>query len=131
MESAFPQREQEIKTFLKFPLKHLTELESFEQQLKTEKSILKSYQKFIKSIGGNTYKDFVSRLCKNVFTNSLAECCSWLGRKNNYAISSLEITNQAFEIIHQQTKCTRKEYETAFAEWLRHAKQRRVREEKN
>ncbi|CAH0549748.1 unnamed protein product [Brassicogethes aeneus] len=129
MDVSFPQKEEEIEISLSFPLKNLTELESFEEQLKTDKSILKSYQKFIKTIGGHDHKDFVSRFCKKLLTNSLAECCSWLGRKNNYAVGNLEITNQAFGIIHQKTKCTRKDYETTFAEWLRHAKQRRLREE--
>ncbi|CAG9820088.1 unnamed protein product [Phaedon cochleariae] len=128
MDTMTPQQKFEIEKFpFQPPFKSLTEIEELEQYLSIEEQ-RKCYIQFLRNIGGNDHKDYTTRICKSLLTNTVAELCSWLGRKNNFAVGHLQCTNLAFGVVHHKTRCSRKEFETVFSEWLRHAKQRRLRE---
>jgi len=51
---------------------------------------------YLKNIGGGDVKDFTTRICKSIFKNAVAEKCSLLGRKKNYAVGHLQIVTIAY-----------------------------------
>lgn len=55
--------------------------------------------------------------CKD---NTLLLLCVWF---------CLKMHSNVLGVVHHKTQCTKKDFEEIFAEWLRHAKQRRMREE--
>ncbi|CAH1105885.1 unnamed protein product [Psylliodes chrysocephalus] len=112
-----------------FPLATLTNIEELEDYVKTDTG-KNAFQRHIKKIGGNDSKDFILRILRHTLTNSLAELLSWTGRKGNFPIKQLLCINIIFGAVHRAFKCSLKEFEIHVREWLRHARQRKLREER-
>ena len=45
-----------------------------------------------------------------------------------FSMSCLNTNYVFLDVVHKKTSCSQKEFENAASEWLRHAKQRRLRE---
>ncbi|XP_074027985.1 uncharacterized protein isoform X10 [Leptinotarsa decemlineata] len=128
----------------KFPFSSVEGLVEFNSIVETDLQQRKELTKYFLTIGGLTAKDFHSRAMGKLMTNSLAMMCSWKGLKNNHKIGdyqlleclygenimkkSLETTN-LLQSFWNFIRVTLKEFEILTKDWLRHAKQRRTREE--
>ncbi|KAB0794566.1 hypothetical protein PPYR_11405, partial [Photinus pyralis] len=66
-----------------------TDENSFENVISSNPEIANQFTKFVTAVGGNSAKDNVSRVLKKIFTNKCAMDCSWMGRKNNFAVNKL------------------------------------------
>ncbi|XP_074027977.1 uncharacterized protein isoform X3 [Leptinotarsa decemlineata] len=122
----------------KFPFSSVEGLVEFNSIVETDLQQRKELTKYFLTIGGLTAKDFHSRAMGKLMTNSLAMMCSWKGLKNNHKIGDYQlleclygenIMKKSLGAICQRFELTLKEFEILTKDWLRHAKQRRTREE--
>ncbi|KAF5305926.1 hypothetical protein FQR65_LT07537 [Abscondita terminalis] len=113
-----------------FPLKTWEELHTFERHLQDE-TISHNFMQHLKQVGGSDIKNHLVRMWKRVFSNQLAQECSWLGRRNNRKICDLKTTALIKETVYviYGTGVRDKEFEEITSEWFRQAKQRFIREQ--
>lgn len=65
-----------------FPLTDMDMMENFEAALGND-TCAKQFVAFVSKIGGISVKDYVKRALNKILSNTLAERCSWTGRKND------------------------------------------------
>ncbi|XP_050300656.1 uncharacterized protein LOC126739156 [Anthonomus grandis grandis] len=114
---------------INFPMKNLWEIEKLEDYIATPEGN-ENFVRHLKTVGGHDAKDMVIRILKQNFSNALADICSWTGRKGNYEVGKLKQFDIMFATVHQSFNYTKKEFEMVVMDWLRHAKQRLLRENK-
>ncbi|KAK4882232.1 hypothetical protein RN001_005551 [Aquatica leii] len=110
------------------PCQNLHDLENLEKYITKDQYTL--FCEYIRNIEGNGGKDFVVRFMKTLLSNATGELCSWTGAKNNFKLMNLKIMKAAYETINSgNMQVTLKEFEMFIKEWLRHCKQRRMKED--
>uniref|UniRef100_A0A1Y1LNU0 DUF4806 domain-containing protein n=1 Tax=Photinus pyralis TaxID=7054 RepID=A0A1Y1LNU0_PHOPY len=76
-----------------FPLKSTDAITTFDTVIIENKEVAINFRRYINGIGGTSSKDSLVRILQRIFTNACAEKCSWLGRKNNFAIHKLHFVS--------------------------------------
>ncbi|XP_011884129.1 PREDICTED: uncharacterized protein LOC105571264, partial [Vollenhovia emeryi] len=114
-----------------FPLKCMEELNEVEEYLREPNRFLSTVKELSK-IGGTTPYDFVKRCVSLLLKNRFAERYSWHGAKKKQIFGKLTLANVLLESGQLCKAVTnRKEIEEAIKAWLRRAKERADKEEKN
>ncbi|KAG5884515.1 hypothetical protein JTB14_021651 [Gonioctena quinquepunctata] len=119
-----------IKDYL--PLTNLARLLDFDDLIKSnEKAFKQLVQKYLQ-FGGKNEADFLRRILSLTMSNSLATFCSWTGQKNNFRIKDMTIIKlmrgAVQKVFPAFSDCL---FDKIAMEWLRHSKQRLLRETKN
>uniref|UniRef100_A0A1Y1M2B3 DUF4806 domain-containing protein n=4 Tax=Photinus pyralis TaxID=7054 RepID=A0A1Y1M2B3_PHOPY len=109
------------------PLNDIEAITAFDNLL-SNKEVSKQFKKYVTGIGGSCGKDNISRILKSVFTNACAVNCSWMGRKNNFAMHKLRCIAIVKDVVCSSFSTKENEFEQMCSEWLRFAKQRLNRE---
>ncbi|KAJ8910982.1 hypothetical protein NQ315_003675, partial [Exocentrus adspersus] len=75
----------------KLPLTTLAELQQLEEDLQRKADLQENLLNYLQFIGGNDYKTCVFRVCEKVFTNYVAQFCSWTGKGGNLQLANLKL----------------------------------------
>ncbi|XP_064467963.1 uncharacterized protein LOC135378797 [Ornithodoros turicata] len=113
------------------PLDTIEQLDQFEKQLtpETEKQLALELAR----LGGTSCKIAVKRMLCHLLTNKLAMLFSWLGNKGKDSFKHLKIVSimlRGVRQIKKLEKTTEFDVETEIKSWLRHAKERQARTQK-
>ncbi|XP_064479648.1 uncharacterized protein LOC135392939 [Ornithodoros turicata] len=114
------------------PLDSIEQLQEFENGLtsETEKKLVVE----LAQLGRSTCKMAVKRMLCHLLTNNLGMLYSWLGNKGKERFRDLKTVNiilRAVRQIRKLEKTTEYEVETEVKSWLRHAKERHGRLQKD
>ncbi|XP_039314166.1 uncharacterized protein LOC105204764 isoform X4 [Solenopsis invicta] len=113
------------------PLATINNMKEFDSLLKTSNEAVTQFKQFLLKIGGNNPRDNIHRILKKIFTNECAVNCSWKGVRKNFQLDNLHFIKMIRRHItsHHMT-LTESEFDNIAAEWIRFAKQRKIREKK-
>ncbi|XP_077262531.1 uncharacterized protein LOC143897596 [Temnothorax americanus] len=113
------------------PLKTVEAIRDFDSLLRDTEAAVTQFRDFLLRIGGNNPGDNVHRILPKIFTNECAMNCSWKGIRQNFKVSDLySIKIMRREMTLQHATLTEADFDNIVAEWLRFAKQRKQRGEK-
>ncbi|XP_046417943.1 uncharacterized protein LOC124178550 isoform X2 [Neodiprion fabricii] len=112
------------------PFPTIDKLKDFEYQLEINATLKSSVGSYFKRIGGSGAKDTTLRILRRVFSNAVAQNCSWLGLRDNFSVQNLAIIKITKDAVMVNYNMTDKEFEETCSEWFRQGKQRFIREEK-
>ncbi|XP_063631999.1 uncharacterized protein LOC134803234 isoform X4 [Cydia splendana] len=106
----------------RLPLKTLPDLEKLELEIKQSEITKNQLLQYLKYSGGTTEKECGNRCLEKVFTNDLAQYCSWTGRKNNYKLCGL-LTMDVIKAVVKESfpSSTDEQFEKAIMMWFAHA----------
>ncbi|CAH1155414.1 unnamed protein product [Phaedon cochleariae] len=113
----------------KIPCQSIEELVVLENLIETDTNARDLLIYILHSVGGLSGKDFTQRIMRRLLTNDLALLCSWTGAKKNFELQKLRLMECTYSAIIKQIQISRKEFEIYVKDWLRHAKQRKERED--
>ncbi|KAF5307704.1 hypothetical protein FQR65_LT18363 [Abscondita terminalis] len=124
--------EENVITTEFLPLKSTEAVIVFEEQLNSNKELLALFRNYIKTIGGNSPKDAIYRILNRTFTNECGMFCSWMGYRNNFRVSKLNIIKYIKdEVCNTYSFLKENEFEQIGGEWFRFSKQRHARQQKS
>ncbi|CAG9817187.1 unnamed protein product [Phaedon cochleariae] len=113
------------------PLKELAQLIEFDEFLQSNEEACKQLVQKYLQCGGKNEADFLRRILSQTLTNSLGTFCSWTGQKNNFRIKDTTIMKLMRGAVCKVFSCSDCLFDKIVMEWLRHSKQRLLREQKN
>ncbi|VEN57039.1 unnamed protein product [Callosobruchus maculatus] len=104
------------------PFKAYSDLLNYDEKLSESENMQNQLNSVFTVCGGATCKENIIRGLKKIFRDKLAKKCSWLGRKNNYAVGNLKTMHILRVAVRKNFPSLRdKEFETTVANWLRQA----------
>ncbi|XP_071573175.1 uncharacterized protein [Temnothorax nylanderi] len=113
------------------PLATVDNMKEFDSLLKTSNEAVTQFKQFLLKIGGNGPRDNIHRILKKIFSNGCAVNCSWKGVRKNFRLDNLHFIKMIRRhITSHHSTLTESEFDNIAAEWIRFAKQRKTREEK-
>ncbi|XP_063244481.1 uncharacterized protein LOC134543808 [Bacillus rossius redtenbacheri] len=114
-----------------FPLHTEEALQALEEKLKTEAKFKESMIKELSKFGGGDMKTIVRKLLELMLTNPLGDTYSYVGGKKKRVFASLQLCKVIQEVTRKHIKsCTDDDVAVCIKSWLRHTKDRVLREQK-
>ncbi|XP_064489025.1 uncharacterized protein LOC135400932 [Ornithodoros turicata] len=104
-------------------------LESFQHHLTNQKE--EQLYRELAVLGGSSVKTAVKRIMCHLFTDDVAEKFSWEGKKGKLVFKELKFPGIIMRAVHANktlANATNFEVESEIKGWLRHAKDRRLRQ---
>ncbi|XP_050064983.1 uncharacterized protein LOC114131173 [Aphis gossypii] len=113
----------------KFPMNDTEDFISVQNCILNEFDFKSKLEYFIKTIGGNTPKNHVTRVMSKLFSDKYGIECTWTGRGKNISTKIgdsdlIKIMKKSIQESCTNTTITDAEFERVVSEWLRHANTR-------
>ncbi|KAK4882252.1 hypothetical protein RN001_005571 [Aquatica leii] len=112
------------------PINSINRLQEFEDLLTSNEEIRDAFKRYISNIGGKSPRDNVYRIFSKIYSNNLANLCSWLGQRNNFRVCDLHSMKMIKDAVMLLFSIKENEFEAIAKEWFRLAKNRIIQANK-